>query len=221
MSQSCHLDFQMKWGIRTEVKAGWGPRWQQMKADNANSCGIHLHSKGESAPGCFLKQLSKFSCAKIIFTKKIFQMTMSVMWGTHCCSKIMDCVWQNWRFTNCCQIVVCLSTMCVSLSYIYGSIMAVQECAFCWSSGGPSAPAIRPSTDTLTRPRQAQVSPLASLFVLLENSLFCLLFSAGHCEERFLVSALIHTVTLAVMPLRTITACTPGIRLLLGELSLH
>lgn len=37
-------------------------------------------------------------------------------------------------------------------------------------------------------------------FVLLQNRPFCLMFSSGHCEERFLVSALIHTVTQAGMP---------------------
>lgn len=31
-SQSCHPDFQKKWGIRMEVKVCWGPWWQQMKA---------------------------------------------------------------------------------------------------------------------------------------------------------------------------------------------
>lgn len=59
--------------------------------------------------------------------------------------------------------------MCVCVSYVFSGVMAVQECAFqCVSSpadsscGGPAAPAIRPSTDTLTRPARAQVSPLTS-----------------------------------------------------------
>ena len=58
---------------------------------------------------------------------------------------------------------------CVCVSYVSPGVMAVQECASqCVSSpagpscGGPAAPAIRPSTDTLTRPALAQVSPLTS-----------------------------------------------------------
>lgn len=85
--------------------------------------------------------------------------------------------------------------MCVCLCVCAA---AVRECAPCVSipagpgCGGPGhSPVLR----------RADLSTLGSgistnlSFVLLQNRLFCLLFSAGHCELCFLVSALIHTVT--------------------------
>lgn len=55
------------------------------------------------------------------------------------------------------------------VSYVLAGVMTAQECAFhCVSSpavpscGGPAAPALPLSTDTLTRPAWAQVSLLTS-----------------------------------------------------------
>lgn len=57
-------------------------------------------------------------------------------------------------------------------------------------------------------------------FVLPENGLFCPPVSAGHCEERFLVSALIHVVTRATMPPDS-PRRLPAIQRLLWELRPH
>lgn len=69
-----------------------------------------------------------------------------------------------------------------------------------FSCGGLASP----SFSSLHRPADSTGSGSGIFsnlpFVLLQNRPFCLLFSAGHCEERFLVSALIHAVTLARMP---------------------
>lgn len=102
-------------------------------------------------------------------------------------------------------------------------VMAVQECAQCVSiPAGPSCGG--PSHSFVLR--RADLSTLGSgistnlSFVLLQNRLFCVLFSAGHCEECFLVSALIHSVTQAPVPL-DYPPYLPGIHLFLGELRLH
>lgn len=79
------------------------------------------------------------------------------------------------------RVFLCVR-MCVRLICLWG-VMAVQECASqCVSSpagsscGGPATPAIRPSTDTLTRPAWAQVSPLTSPLSCLKIGSFVCCF---------------------------------------------
>ncbi|KAJ4942593.1 hypothetical protein JOQ06_012447 [Pogonophryne albipinna] len=69
-----------------------------------------------------------------------------------------------------------------------------------------------PGTQSILPRRDFQAEGLEQWKVLLSVE--------GHCEERFLVSALIHTVTLAEMP-PNYPRCLPGIQLLLGELRQH
>lgn len=112
----------------------------------------------------------------------------------------------------CLCVIVCV---CVCL--------AVQECARCVSipagpsCGGPSHFLVLKRDDLSTL--GSGISTNLS-FVLLQNGLFCVPFSAGHCEECFLVSTLIHTVTQATVPLNY-PPYLPGIHLFLGELRLH
>lgn len=118
------------------------------------------------------------------------------------------------------DILECMHVSCVRMCRNVPFAVSYPTAGF--SCGGLASP----SFSSLHRPADSTGSGSGIFsnlsFVQLQNRPFCVLFSAGHCEERFLVSALIHAVTLARMP-PTISMLLAGlcIRLLLGELRLH
>lgn len=127
---------------------------------------------------------------------------------------------------HCCLQWLCLTNYNTSRDIcvcVFMCVLAVQECARCVSI--PAGPSCGGPSHSLGL-RRDDLSTLGSgistnlSFVLLQNGLFCVPFSAGHCEECFLVSALIHTVTQATIPLNY-PPYLPGIHLFLGELRLH
>lgn len=82
-------------------------------------------------------------------------------------------------------------SVCVCVLWLCGNARRVSLSLLGLAAVVPASPVLR----------RADLSTLGSgistnlSFVLLQNRLFCVLFSAGHCALCFLVSALIHTVT--------------------------